>query len=136
MQAEKMCRARNAGIVVTHRLLALPGDLFRRPGRNLADKVPEILLDPFLILRGWGNNLCRKNEPVLIEHVAMIEKAPGRFRGSLAGRGLRRCRCARCGRGLLSASPARPLVKAKTRPVPFTPDSPKRLRTGPLKPKC
>ena len=60
MQAEEVGRARNAGIVVAHRLLALPGDLFGRPGRNLADKVPQIFLDPFLILRGWRNNLCRK----------------------------------------------------------------------------
>src|ERR1035441_249325 len=82
MQAEKLCRARNAGIVVAHRLLALPGDLFRRPGRNLADKVPKIFLYPFLILRGWRNNLGRSDKPVLIEHVTMIEKAPWCFRGT------------------------------------------------------
>jgi len=50
MQGEEMGRARNTGIVVAHRLLTLPGDLFSRTGRNLGDKMPEVLLDTLLIL--------------------------------------------------------------------------------------
>src|ERR1022692_196985 len=113
MQAEEMGGARNAGIVVTHRLLTLPGDLFRGPGGNLADKVPQIFLDPFLILRCWRNNLCRSDEPVLVEFVAMIEKSPWCFRGGLPGRAPRSCLCARCGRRLVFADHVQCLLASK-----------------------
>src|ERR1039458_2177769 len=105
--------ARNAGIVVAHRLLTFPCDLFGRPGRNLADEVPEILLDPFLILRSWRNNLCGSDEPVLIERVAMIKKSAGRFSGGLPGRSSPHYLGARCGWRLVFADHSQCLVAGK-----------------------
>src|ERR1017187_3625734 len=85
MQAEEMGGAGNTGIVVAHRLFTLPGDFLGRPSRNLADKMPKIFLDPFLILRGGRDDLCGIHEPALIERVAVIEKSAGRFGGGLPG---------------------------------------------------
>src|ERR1039457_6964648 len=133
MQAEEMCRARNARVVVAHRLFTLPRDLFGRPGRNLADKVPEILLYPFLVLRSWRNKHCRSDEPALIEIVAMIEEAPGCFRGGLPSRCPRGCLYARYERWLVFADHAQRLMAGKNQLDRPHHDAAERIAAGHLK---
>ena len=54
-----MCCARDAGIVIPHRLFALPCDLPRPPARSAGDEGPQVLLDALLILRRRRNDARR-----------------------------------------------------------------------------
>src|SRR5579864_1181171 len=54
---QKVGGAGNAGVIAAHRLLAFPSRFFDGPGDQMRRILAEIILDPLLVLRGWGHDL-------------------------------------------------------------------------------
>src|ERR1017187_9356433 len=84
-----MGSARDAGIVVSHRLLALRTEFGFREVQELGHKVRQILLDGLLVLRGRRNDLCLEDGALLVKAVAMIQNASGRLGTAITRGGAR-----------------------------------------------
>src|SRR5215831_15726843 len=67
--------AENARVVVTNRLLALPGELLLRQRQGLRYEVGQIQLDPLLVLRRWRHDLGVENGAGVVEIIAVIQNA-------------------------------------------------------------
>src|SRR5215510_3096141 len=78
-EPQEMGRARNARIVIAHRLLAAPGQSFLRQIEAVGRELPEIGLNALLILRGRRDDLSVGDQPLIINPVAVIEETARRF---------------------------------------------------------
>ena len=82
-----MRRAGNAGIVIPHRLLATPFELFVRKIEPARNEGGQILLDAGLILRRRRHDLGVRDGAVFLDPVTVIKEAARCFRGGIADTG-------------------------------------------------
>src|SRR5262249_48405778 len=80
-----MGRARNARIVIAHRLLAAPGQSLLRQIEVMGHEPPEVGLNALLILRGRRDDLRVDDQPPLINPIAVIEQTARRFGATVTG---------------------------------------------------
>ena len=85
LQTQEVRRTRNARIVISDRLLALPLQLLLRKIEVFGHKFPEVLLDRFLVLRGGRNDLGVENCAALVDAVAMIKNTSRSLRARVSG---------------------------------------------------
>src|SRR6266568_6396079 len=88
-EPQEVGRARDARIIVSNRLLALPRQFFRWQVKMLGDEFPQILFDGLLILRRGRDDLGVEDGALFVEPVAMIENPSRSFRTAEAGGGAR-----------------------------------------------
>jgi hypothetical protein len=75
-EPQEMGRTGDAWIVIAHRLLAAPGQLFLRQIEEVGHKLPEIGLDALLILRRRRDDLSVGDQPLVINPVAIFSRSP------------------------------------------------------------
>src|SRR5579859_5077244 len=90
VQAYEVGGARDARVIIAHGLLTLPSYFFGWHLRQPGDKLPEVIFNALLVLRGGRNNFGQCDQPFLIEFVVVIQKTTRRFRGSLPRIGMYR----------------------------------------------
>src|SRR5215467_7223545 len=78
-EPQKMGRARNARIVIAHRLLTAPSQSLLRQIEVMGHELPEVGLNALLILRGRRDDLRVDDQPLLINPKAVIEQTARRF---------------------------------------------------------
>src|SRR5271166_6452648 len=88
-QVQEVRGAGDARVVVADGLLALPLQLVFLDCKMGLDKLPEVTLDGFQVLRGRGNNLGVHDNAAVIEAIAVIEDSPRRFGAAVASGGAR-----------------------------------------------
>ena len=79
-----MGRAGDARIVIPHRLLAAPGQLFLRQIEIVGHELTKIGLNALLILRCRRDDLRVGDQSLLVNPVSVIEQSARRFGGAVA----------------------------------------------------
>jgi len=85
-----MGRARDARVVVTNRLLALPGQLLVAEVQPTSDEPTQIVFDTGLVLRGRRHDPGRGDETFRVDGEPVEQHAARRFGGAMPGGGARR----------------------------------------------